>query len=164
MARGRFSCSWWLVASLLHVARVASAAASAHGGTAAGTVGTGASSRGGTGASSSAAAGRGAFDVLVYGSTPSGVMAAVAAARHGAKTALLSQRAHVGGVCAGGLGQSDIGSCADEVIGGLALEFFQSSARRYATPQPRAPGFVGGKCAHAGRMGGFALNIPPSSQ
>ena len=38
------------------------------------------------------------FDVLVYGSTPGGIMAAVAAARHGARTALLSQRAHVGGV------------------------------------------------------------------
>jgi hypothetical protein len=30
----------------------------------------------------------GQFDVLVYGSTPSGVVAAVAAARHGATTAL----------------------------------------------------------------------------
>ena len=78
------------------------------------------------------------FDVLVYGSTPGGIMAAVAAARHGARTALLSQRAHVGGVCAGGLGQSDVGSCT-EVIGGLALEFFQASAAEYATPQPRAP-------------------------
>ena len=80
-----------------------------------------------------------AFDVLVYGSTPSGVIAAVAAARHGAKTALLSQRAHVGGVCAGGLGQTDIGSCADEVIGGLPLEFFKRNAQSYATPQPRTP-------------------------
>lgn len=79
------------------------------------------------------------FDVLVYGSTPGGVMAAVAAARHGARTALLSQRAHIGGVCAGGLGQTDIGSCADEVIGGLALEFFNRSAAAYATRQPRAP-------------------------
>ena len=79
------------------------------------------------------------FDVLVYGSTPSGVMAAVAAARHQAKTALLSQRDHIGGVCSGGLGQSDVGSCATEVIGGLALEFFERNAKSYPTPQPRAP-------------------------
>ena len=78
------------------------------------------------------------FDVLVYGSTPSGILAAVAAARHGARTALLGQRVHVGGVCAGGLGQSDVGSCT-AVIGGLALEFFQASAAEYAVPQPRSP-------------------------
>ena len=78
------------------------------------------------------------YDVLVYGSTPSGILAAVASARHGARTALLSQRAHMGGVCAGGLGQSDVGSCTD-VIGGLALEFFRASAAEYATPQPRSP-------------------------
>jgi len=79
------------------------------------------------------------FDVVVYGSTPAGVLAAVAAARHGAHTALLSQRMHIGGVCSGGLGQTDIGSCADAVIGGLALEFFQRNARAYHTPQPRPP-------------------------
>eukprot|EP00040_Diaphanoeca_grandis_P026029 m.145111 g.145111 ORF g.145111 m.145111 type:complete len:683 (+) comp30417_c0_seq2:184-2232(+) len=79
------------------------------------------------------------FDVLVYGSTPSGIIAAVASARHGAKTALLSQRPHIGGVCTGGLGQTDIGGCADEVIGGFTHEFFLRNAKAYATPQPRAP-------------------------
>ena len=77
--------------------------------------------------------------MLVYGSTPGGIVAAVAAARHGAKTAMLSQRAHIGGVCTGGLGQSDIGSCSAEVIGGLAFEFFNRSAASYPTPQPRSP-------------------------
>jgi hypothetical protein len=66
-------------------------------------------------------------------------MAAVAAARHGASTALLSQRAHVGGVCSGGLGETDVGSCADEVVGGLALEFFKSNAAEYPGKEPRAP-------------------------
>ena len=79
------------------------------------------------------------YDVLIYGSTPGGIMAAVAASRNGAKTALVSQRKHIGGMCSGGLGQSDIGSCANEVIGGIPLEFFQRNARRYAVPQPRAP-------------------------
>eukprot|EP00041_Stephanoeca_diplocostata_P022652 m.542714 g.542714 ORF g.542714 m.542714 type:complete len:598 (+) comp22120_c0_seq16:123-1916(+) len=79
------------------------------------------------------------LQVLVYGSTPSDIMAAVAAARHGASVGVLSQRAHIGGVCSGGLGQTDIGSDAEKVIGGLALEFFKRSAERYATQQPRAP-------------------------
>eukprot|EP01084_Bolivina_argentea_P130842 230995_1 len=81
-----------------------------------------------------------AFDILVYGSTPSGIMAAIAAARHGAiSVALLSQWEHVGGVCSGGLGGTDTGSSADEVIGGLAIEFFKRNAKRYPTVQPRAP-------------------------
>ena len=79
------------------------------------------------------------YDVLVYGSTPAGIIAAVSAARHGGKTAVLSQRAHIGGMCTGGLGQTDIGSCADEVIGGLAREFFNRSAASYTIPQPRSP-------------------------
>ena len=81
----------------------------------------------------------GNFDVFVYGSTPSGILAAVAAARHQAHTALLSQRDHIGGVCSGGLGQTDIGSCANEAIGGLALEFFKRNAASYETVQPRSP-------------------------
>ena len=80
------------------------------------------------------------YDVLVYGSTPGGIIAAVAASRHGVgSVALLSQRANIGGMCSGGLGESDVGKCADEVIGGLALEFFHRSAASYATRQPRAP-------------------------
>lgn len=78
-------------------------------------------------------------DVLVYGSTPSGVLAAVASSRHGASTALLSQRKHLGGVVSGGLGQTDIGSCAEQVIGGFTREFFLENAKQYATPQPRSP-------------------------
>jgi hypothetical protein len=34
------------------------------------------------------------------------------------------------GMCAGGLGQTDIGGCAEEVIGGLAKEFFLRNAKR----------------------------------
>jgi hypothetical protein len=77
-------------------------------------------------------------DVLIYGSTPAGIMTAVAAARHGASAALLSQRAHIGGMCSGGLGQTDLGSCPDRV-GGLALEFFKRSGGMYNRTQPRAP-------------------------
>ena len=83
------------------------------------------------------------FDVLVYGSTPSGVLAAVAASRHlrntssslsppaAARVALLSQRTHIGGMCSGGLGETDVGSCADQVIGGITLEFFRRNQQSY---------------------------------
>lgn len=43
------------------------------------------------------------FDVLVYGATSGGVMAAVAAARAGAKVALLDTKARIGGMSTSGL-------------------------------------------------------------
>ena len=48
-------------------------------------------------------------EVVVYGGTPAGVMAAVAAARQGHTVALVDINAHVGGVVSGGLVSTDIG-------------------------------------------------------
>ena len=42
------------------------------------------------------------YDVVVYGATPSGVMAALNAAREGQKTALLEPGLYVGGCMSGG--------------------------------------------------------------
>jgi ribulose 1,5-bisphosphate synthetase/thiazole synthase len=42
-------------------------------------------------------------DVIVYGATPGGFCAAIAAAREGASVMLLEPTAHVGGVNTGGL-------------------------------------------------------------
>ena len=61
------------------------------------------------------------FDVVVYGATPGGIGAAVAAARLGRKVALLEYHNHVGGMAASGLGKSDIET--KEAIGGLFREF-----------------------------------------
>jgi len=47
-------------------------------------------------------------DVLVYGATAGGVMAAIAASEEGARTLLVSANAHVGGMVSGGLGKSDV--------------------------------------------------------
>jgi len=58
------------------------------------------------------------FDVVVYGGTAGGVIAAVSAVREGLKTALLEPTAHVGGMVSGGLGWTDYGK--KEVIGGYA--------------------------------------------
>ncbi|WP_372721490.1 FAD-dependent oxidoreductase, partial [Novipirellula sp.] len=46
-------------------------------------------------------------DVIVYGSTPGGFCAAIAAAREGASVILLEPTDHVGGVNTGGLCFSD---------------------------------------------------------
>jgi len=67
--------------------------------------------------------------VLVYGSTPAGVVAAVAAARAGAATTLLDVTPRVGGMVSGGLGHTDVGDAF--AIGGLAREFFVRNARAY---------------------------------
>jgi len=67
--------------------------------------------------------------VVVYGATPSGVMAAVAAARHGHSVALIDINNHVGGVVSGGLVATDMGD--PKTVGGLAGEFFQRVTRHY---------------------------------
>ena len=47
-------------------------------------------------------------DLVVVGATPSGVAAAVAAARSGANVILLEEKSHVGGIVSGGLTNTDI--------------------------------------------------------
>ena len=59
-------------------------------------------------------------------------MAAVAAAREGSRVTLLSATAAIGGMTAGGLGQTDIGNAA--VVGGLAAEFFEGVCAAYGKP------------------------------
>ncbi len=71
------------------------------------------------------------FDVVVYGATAAGALAAIAAARAGAHVAVLEPGRHVGGMVSGGLGHTDYGD--RRVIGGLAREFYQRVARAYGT-------------------------------
>ncbi len=72
------------------------------------------------------------FDVVVYGGTAGGVIAAVAATREGMKTALVEPGVHLGGMVSGGLGWTDYGK--KEVIGGCALEFYYRVGRHYQMP------------------------------
>jgi FAD dependent oxidoreductase len=74
----------------------------------------------------------GSYDVVVYGATASGVVAAVAAARQGARVALVEPGSHLGGMVSGGLGHTDTGR--KETIGGLSLEFFKRVGRHYNQP------------------------------
>ncbi len=69
------------------------------------------------------------FDVVVYGGTAGGVIAAVSAAREGLKTALVEPGNQVGGMVSGGLGFTDFGK--KEVIGGYSLEFFRLVGKHY---------------------------------
>ena len=69
------------------------------------------------------------FDLVVYGGSAGGVATAVAAARHGLKTALLEPRDHIGGMVSGGLSGTDTGK--RDVIGGMALEFYFRAGLKY---------------------------------
>ena len=71
-----------------------------------------------------------AGQVVVYGGTPAGIMAAIAAARAGHDVALVEMNAHVGGMVSGGLVATDMGD--RSTVGGLADEFFQRIVRYYA--------------------------------
>src|SRR5205085_2851557 len=69
------------------------------------------------------------FDVVVYGGTPGGIAAAVAAGRLGRTVALVEYQDHLGGMAASGLGKSDIQNRA--VIGGLFREFTERVFKHY---------------------------------
>ncbi|MES2222520.1 MAG: FAD-dependent oxidoreductase, partial [Acidobacteriota bacterium] len=73
------------------------------------------------------------YDVVVYGATASGAMAALAATRQGMHVVLLEPGTHVGGMLTGGLSATDVGN--PNVIGGVALEFFEQVGRYYDMPQ-----------------------------
>ena len=72
------------------------------------------------------------YDVVVYGGTSAGVMAAVKAARLGKAVVLVAPEKHLGGLTASGLGWTDSGR--KEVIGGLSREFYQRIKAHYDQP------------------------------
>src|SRR3982750_343320 len=70
-----------------------------------------------------------AYDVVVYGGTSGGIIAAVQAARLGKTVVLVEPGKHLGGLTSGGLGATDIGNKA--AIGGIAREFYRRVRRHY---------------------------------
>lgn len=72
-------------------------------------------------------------EVLVYGGTSAGVIAAVQASRMGKSVILLEPSDHLGGLTTGGLGATDIGN--KDVIGGLSREFYRRVADHYLSDQ-----------------------------
>lgn len=63
--------------------------------------------------------------IVVFGATPGGISAAVAAARAGHTVAVLEPTRFVGGVMSGGLTKTDIGPRGHEILGGFAREFLE---------------------------------------
>ena len=72
------------------------------------------------------------FDIVVYGGTAAGVVAAIQADRMGMKTALVSPDAYLGGMTSSGLGWTD--SKDGKAIGGLAREFYHRIWQHYRNP------------------------------
>ena len=100
-------------------------------------------------ASGAAFAGGGDFDIVIYGSTPAAISAAVQAKRMGASAVVISPETRIGGMTTGGLGQTDVGN--KSAFGGIALEFYRDVAKWYAddahwTRQTRESYFPDGQC------------------
>lgn len=72
-------------------------------------------------------------DVVVYGGTSSGVIAAIQVARMGKSVVLVEPGNHVGGMTTGGLGSTDTGK--KETISGVAREFYQNIQEWYKNPE-----------------------------
>ena len=78
-------------------------------------------------------------EVIVYGATPGGFCAAIAAAREGASVVLLEPTAHVGGVNTGGLSFSDSNQTVRSTLLGLFEEWHQRVADDYAARGVKLP-------------------------
>lgn len=68
-------------------------------------------------------------DVLVYGGTSAGIVAAIQAKREHKSVALIEPSNHLGGMTTGGLGATDIGNKA--IIGGMSREFYRRVWQHY---------------------------------
>lgn len=71
-------------------------------------------------------------DVVIYGGSSAGVVAAVQVRRMGKTACLIEPGRHLGGLTSGGLGATDIGN--KQAIGGLAREFYHRIWLHYQDP------------------------------
>ena len=78
-------------------------------------------------------------DVIVYGSTPGGFCAAVAAAREGASVILLEPTHHVGGMSTGGLSHCDSNQMVRSTLMGLFDEWHTRVVKDYTDRGLKAP-------------------------
>ncbi len=69
------------------------------------------------------------YDIIVYGGTSSGVIAAYAAKMEGKKVLLIEPGRHPGGLSSSGLGQTDIGN--KYAVTGLARDFYRRLGDHY---------------------------------
>lgn len=69
------------------------------------------------------------YDIVIYGGTSAGVIAAYTAGQAGKKVLLIEPGNRLGGLSSGGLGQTDIGN--KYAITGLALDFYRRVGQHY---------------------------------
>src|SRR5690606_17415914 len=72
------------------------------------------------------------YDIVVYGETASGVMAAIQGARMGKNVVLVSKNSHVGGMATSGLTATDMNR--NTLVGGIAKEFYHNIYNYYLKP------------------------------
>jgi hypothetical protein len=72
------------------------------------------------------------YDLVIYGASSAGVIAAVQASRMGKSVVIVAPDRHLGGLSSGGLGFTDTGD--KSVIGGLSREFYRRVWAHYDTP------------------------------
>ena len=63
------------------------------------------------------------YDVIIYGGTSAGVVAAYQVKKLGKSVLLIVPDGHIGGLSSGGLGETDIGN--KQVIGGISRDFYR---------------------------------------
>ena len=78
-------------------------------------------------------------DVIVYGSTPGGFCAAIAAAREGASVILLEPTEHVGAMNTGGLSHCDSNQMVRSTVMGLFHEWHTRVVKDYTDRGIKAP-------------------------
>lgn len=69
------------------------------------------------------------YDVVIYGGTSAGIIAAVELSQSGKSVIIVNPDNHIGGLTTGGLGWTDIGN--KMVVGGLSRDFYQQIKKYY---------------------------------
>ena len=69
------------------------------------------------------------YDVVIYGGTSAGVIAAIEVTKLGKRAILIEPGKHLGGLTSGGLGATDIGN--KGAIGGLSRDFYKRINQHY---------------------------------
>jgi hypothetical protein len=69
------------------------------------------------------------YDIVIFGATPAGIAAAIAAARLGSSVALVEPTTHLGGMMSGGLGRTDLRN--RSYYGGIFREFIERISAFY---------------------------------
>lgn len=71
------------------------------------------------------------YDIVIYGATSAGVIAAYTGKQMGKSVVIINPNEHIGGLTSGGLGQTDIGN--KHAVTGISREFYRKLGKVYGT-------------------------------